>query len=200
MIKTVIFDLGGVYFSDGTKKAIEMLSKFYKISHQRVTDILQGDLGTRYREGNITADAFWGQAKDYWKVSVPSQDLAAIWLKSYKQIKGTTKIIDRLNAAGYELLFLSDNVQERVDYLEKKYLFLEKFKDGIFSHLVHVRKPDPLFYKMALEKASHAAEECAYIDDKPEFLKPAQEFGMVGIAFENPMQLEQALKGEGLEF
>lgn len=200
MTKTVIFDLGGVYFTDGTKRAIGIISERYNIPIQKVKDVLKGELGTKYRIGKISAKEFWKQAKGYWGIDAPSQNLANIWLEGYKPIEGMAEIIDRLKSAGYEIIFLSDNVQERVDYLEEKYPFLHRFKDGIFSHLVHRRKPDSAIYKMVLEKAHNSASECIYIDDKPELLKPAEDLGMKGIPFENAQKLEQALKDAGLEF
>ena len=53
MIETVIFDLGGVYFSGGSAKAIERISATYDIPADLVTDVLMGDLGSRYRLGEI---------------------------------------------------------------------------------------------------------------------------------------------------
>jgi HAD superfamily hydrolase (TIGR01509 family) len=72
------------------------------------------------------------------------------------------------------------------------------FCDGIFSHLVKRRKPDPAIYQLILAKASHAAAACIYIDDKPDFLKPAQDLGMTVIAFKNSSQLENELKALSL--
>jgi FMN phosphatase YigB (HAD superfamily) len=55
-----------------------------------------------------------------------------------------------LKAAGHELLYLSANTRERVNYLEEKYGFLEKFDAGIFSHVVKCKKPDPIIYLSTL--------------------------------------------------
>lgn len=200
MFKTVIFDLGGVYFTDGTKNAIELISQKYNISEQKIKDVLKGELGTKYRIGTISSDEFWKQAKEYWNINTSSEDLSNIWLQGYTPIIGTDLIIDKLKSSGYEILFLSDNVQERIDYIQKKYPFLNKFKDGVFSHIVHTRKPDPEIYKIILKKSTHPAAECIYIDDKIELLKPAEELGMTGIVFENPSQLEKKLKELGLNF
>ena len=59
MIKTVICDLGGVYFTDGSAKAIENISMTYDIPVDAVRDVVMGDLGSRYRFGQITVDEFW---------------------------------------------------------------------------------------------------------------------------------------------
>ncbi len=200
MFKAVIFDLGGVYFEDGTKKAVKIISAKYNVPEQKVKDVLQGELGTKYRTSAVTAGEFWQETKEYWGITVSSNELADIWLQGYVPIAGTDSIIDRLNSAGYEIFFLSDSVKERADCLQKKYPFLHHFKGGVFSYIAHKRKPDPAVYRMVLEMAGHPAQECIYIDDKPELLKPAEELGMKGILFENPAQLEAKLKEAGLKF
>lgn len=63
MIKTVICNLGGVYFIDGSSVAIERIAGTYKIPREEVRRVLMGDLGTKYRIGELTADQFWDRAK-----------------------------------------------------------------------------------------------------------------------------------------
>ena len=198
MIKTVIFDLGGVYFTDGSARAIERISAKYNIAAARVHEILMGELGSRYRFGTITAAQFWTAAKKYWNLHVCTDEIATIWLHAYEPIEGTVALIERLRTARYEILFLSDNVQERIDYLESTYGFLHHFKDGVFSHRVGLRKPDPQIYQLTLEKAAHPAAQCVFIDDKPQMLAPAQELGLHVIACKSPRQLEQDLKELGV--
>ena len=111
---------------------------------------------------------------------------------------GTVELVDRLRAAGHELLFLSDNTEDCVDYLNGKYAFLSKFKDGVFSYVAGCMKPDPTIYQLVRSKASHAAADCVYIDNKAELLEPARALGMSVIAFENPPKLEQSLQQLGL--
>ena len=200
MIRSVILDFGGVYFTDGTSKVIKDISTTYGVPEQSVTDVLHGNLGTEYRIGKVTADQFWRGAKESWGIDSENSRLAPMWIQAYEPIQGTVEIVDRLNTAGYEMLFLSDNVQERIEDLEEKYRFRHRFKDGVFSHLAGTRKPDPKIYDMVLEKSSHHAQECLFVDDKPHFLKPAKMLGMSVIAFEGPEQLEHELKSSGLDF
>lgn len=199
MPKTIIFDLGGVYFTDGTKKAIIKISAKYDVDEEKVKDALKGKLGTQYRVGALTQEDFWKKAKKLMEIDAPTPDLQAIWVEGYKPIEGTVKIIDRLREEGYELLFLSDNVQERVDFLEARYKFLKKFKDGVFSHLIGTRKPDVKIYKAALAKTSSKAADCIYIDDKPELLAPAKKLGMNVIHFESPAKLKAKLRLMGIK-
>ncbi len=74
MIKTVICDLGGVYFTDGSARAIERISAAYDIAADRVSDVLMGDLGSRYRFGEISVAEFWDGAKQDWNLQVPETE------------------------------------------------------------------------------------------------------------------------------
>lgn len=198
--KTIIFDLGGVYFTDGTKQAIHSISEKYNIPPEKIKAVPKGELGTQYRTGEITADIFWEKAKNYWGIIASSDDLANMWLKGYEPIDGTANLIQRIKKAGHELLFLSDNVKERVEYLSEKYNFLPNFKDGVFSHEAGIRKPNPKIYQLVLEKASNIAENCVYIDDKLELLEPAKKLGMEAVQFIDPNQVESELRKLGVEF
>lgn len=51
-----------------------------------------------------------------------------MWVEGYEPILGTVDVVEKLSQLGHELIFLSDNVKERVEYLDKKYSFLRKFK------------------------------------------------------------------------
>ncbi len=194
MKSTVIFDLGGVYFSDGSRIAVDTIAAEYKIHRGAVEEILNGDPGKQYRVGMISSDQFWQRAQTFWNIQVSSEELSRLWCSSYQPNDGTVRLVDRLKAAGHELLYLSDNTRERVNYLDRKYSFLQKFDGGIFSHIVKRRKPDPIIYQLLLDKASHPAAACVYIDDKPEYLEPAKALGMQVIAFKDASRLETRLK------
>ena len=125
---------------------------------------------------------------------------ATTWRLAYEPIPGTVSLIDRLGVAGYELLYLSDNVEDRIEYLEETYGFLHRFKDGVFSHRVGIRKPNPRIYELVLEKAAHPPAQCLFVDDKPAMLEPAERMGMAVVAFESPSQVETALVGHGRQF
>ncbi len=192
-IKTIIFDLGGVYFTDGTKRAIDIISQKWNLDSTLVSDVFKGKIGTAYRENQITHEEFWKQAKETLGIEAPMEELAKIWLDGYVPIEGTVNIIKELKANGYEILYLSDNVQERIDYIEEKYHFLQYFKSGVFSHIVGVRKPNPKIYQLALEESSNPSENCVYIDDKPNLLEEAKKLGMETIAFVNPDETRKKL-------
>lgn len=198
MRRTVIFDLGGVYFSDGTQIAIDAIAAKYEIARDEVAGFLNGEPGREYRIGRISAEQFWAWAIRRWNIQSSADALSELWCSSYQLDEGTVRLVDRLKTAGHELLYLSDNTAEKVAYLDAKYAFLQKFDDGIFSHLVQCRKPDSVIYGLLLAKASHSAEACIFIDDKPANLEPAKKLGMLTIAFKNSSHLENCLRELGV--
>ena len=193
MNRTVIFDIGGVYFSDGTRIAIDAIAAKYDIKRDVVAGFINGEPGRQYRIGAISAEQFWRQAIRQWDVQSSAETLALIWNSSYQLDEGTVRLVDRLKGAGHELLYLSDNTAEKVAYLDAKYAFVQKFDDGIFSHLARCRKPNPEIYQLVMAKASHPADACIFIDDKPANLAPAKKLGMQTIAFKNSAHLESCL-------
>ena len=201
MIKSVIFDLGGVYFTDGTKVAIEKISKKYNLSFKAVQEILKtgSESSTLYRKGEITFNEFWDKVKNLLGIKADNNELNKLWVESYEPIEGTIKIIKQLKKKNIKLYYLSDNVKERVEYLQAKFNFLENFVDGVFSNEAHITKKEgAVAFKLALEKTNDKPEDVAYIDDKEEYVETARKIGMNAICFKSPEQLEEEFKNLGI--
>lgn len=190
---TIISDLGGVYFTDGTRLAAKKIAAKYGLEEERVYAVLDGELGTGYREANISLDEFWSLAKKELGITEDFAVLNELWLSCYEKVPEVVALL-RKARKNHRLFFLSDNAQERVEYLEEKYSFLEDFDGGVFSHDVGFRKPDPRIYLAVLEKAQAKPEDCVYIDNKKELLPAAEALGMRTIHFRNPEQLEEELR------
>lgn len=193
MITTFFFDLGGVLFTNGTKHFISVISEKYNLDPLFVNSVMDGEIGTQYRENKIDNTEFWRKAIPALGVPESADNLNRIWLQGYELIEGTRDIILTLRSA-YKLYYLSDNVENRVVYLNEKYDFLKWFDDGVFSYEVDMRKPDPRIYQIALQKASANPNECVFVDDKQEALNPAKEMGMMTFLFHDANQLMLDLK------
>jgi HAD superfamily hydrolase (TIGR01509 family) len=196
-LRTAIFDLGGVYFTDGAKRFANHIVTTFSVPEERVRHVLSGPLGSDYRCGRLTVAEFWRHALDEWELALDWRELNLAWVREYVRIDGTAEIIKRLRSAGHPVYFLSDNVQERVTFLEEKYHFSSEFDGGVFSHQVGTRKPDPEIYRAALAAAGVAPSYCVYVDDKPELLAPAASLGLSVIHFQSPEQLSVELQKVG---
>ncbi len=198
MYKLIIFDLGGVLFTDGSNLFIQFLSKEYLLPVEDIKYVISGEIGTAYREGKITRDEFWKKVLEKLPIKGDASLLEEQWINSYDLIDETKAIIQPLRRH-YSLFYLSDNVKERVDALNSKFQFLSLFDGGVFSHEVGVRKPDPRIYKAILEKAHMKPEESVFIDDKESNLLPAKTLGIETILFTSPKQLRIDLERIGVK-
>lgn len=199
MYSTILFDLGGVLFTNGTNKFIDSISSRYAISKDIVLNVIDGELGTKYREAQITRDEFWQKLIEILNIDEDSKKLEAEWIGYYDLIPKTKEIIQRLNN-NYSIYYLSDNVKERVDGLNSRFDFLKLFKGGVFSHDAGVRKPNPRVYEYTLKKLNLKPNETVFIDDKESSLLPADKLGIKTILFSSPDQLETDLVKIGLKF
>lgn len=192
MITTFLFDLGGVLFTNGTKVFIKGLSFSYKIPEDEVTEVIDGEIGSLYRESKITRDEFWKKVIEKLHLSESADVLEKQWIDGYEIMKKTEFLIEELSKR-YNLYYLSDNVKERVDALDRKFNFLKLFKGGVFSHEAGVRKPHPQIYEFALKRGNSRPEETIFIDDKQMMLDPAKTLGMKTILFISPDEFEKIL-------
>lgn len=192
MIKLILFDLGGVLFTDGTSKFIKSISTRYDIPLEKVSDIVNGELGLKYREAQITRDEFWNQLVSKLSLNENIIDLENEWISYYELFEKTKEIIIKLKEK-YKVYYLSNNVKERAERLNEKFDYLKLFDGGVYSHEVKAIKPDPRIYEFALNKAGFSANETVFIDDKESSLEPARKMGIETILFENSDKLEADL-------
>ena len=111
MIKAIIFDLGGVLFTNGTKQFISDISHKYNLEQELVRDVIDGELGSQYREAKISRDEFWNSLVDKLNIKEDIQILEDQWISGYELIEGTKDAIIDL-AKKYKIYYLSDNVRE----------------------------------------------------------------------------------------
>jgi len=91
----------------------------------------------------------------------------------------------RCKQAGWVLVLVTNNVQPLAQRAESAWLF-ELFDDVVESCVVGLRKPEPKFYELALERAGVDAAEVVMLDDLGINLKPARQLGMHTIKVTDP--------------
>ncbi|MEV0269417.1 HAD family phosphatase [Hamadaea sp. NPDC050747] len=195
MARVLAFDLGGVLFSDGTTEFIHHVASAYGVDAADAGELLHGALGSSYREGKLTRAEFWRAFRETLKLTVSEDDLARLWIDGYRIHEGTRDLIQDL-ATRHDVYYLSDNVADRVEAVERRYRFLRLFKGGVFSHEVGVRKPDRRIYEHLLQTAQVEAEQVIFVDDKEWALAPAAQLGMTTILFRDSDQVRAELAME----
>lgn len=182
MIKTIIFDIGGVITKSDFKKIYsdfalrigispEFVINYHK---EKVEDLLLG---------NITLEDFWKDMKE--AGGNPDLNYEAIWieeaLKNRKVNNELLEIIRKLRS-NYSVGTLTNLTPSRFIVDEKLDLY-SHFDYAILSCKEHIKKPDSRFYHLALTKASAQPGEAIFVDDKEEHIIAAQQIGIKTITY-----------------
>lgn len=197
-IKTIIFDLGGVYFTRGTYLAIEKLKEIYDIEDDNLLKEIFRDSpnseGGLIRRGLITIDEF--EERLFSKLNIQNKEknhIRYIWFGSYCLHYNIEEIVKQLRK-NYKIVVFSGNVRERVEYLDKECSFLKLFDDTVFSFDYHTNKNDIEFYRELSKHINCAPSQALLIDDEKKNINMARSLGFNGIHFYYVEKLIKDLK------
>lgn len=114
-------------------------------------------------------------------------------------IEGTVKIFRRLRAQGtHKFYALTNWSHELFPTALRLYDFLHLFDGRVVSGEEKMRKPDPRFYNVLLQRYDLKPEDALFIDDNVRNVRAAEELGIRSIIFTSPQQLEGALTDLGV--
>lgn len=201
-IKTIVFDLGGVYFTDGSRFAIDKIKNFCKIKDlDLLTEVFSNDHGSdgrKIRLGKISMDEFERRACK--KLGINQEDrhfIRHLWFGSYCPNYRMKKIV-KILGKNHRLVIFSGNVRERIEYLDERYDFLKDFDDYVFSYDYQMNKRDMNFYEELLEHIECDPSQALLIDDSATNLNRAQSLGFKTIQYAYTEKFVEDLKEIGI--
>ena len=200
MIKTIIFDIGGVLagfdwrtFYEGQGFGREMI--------ERLADAtVRSEVWKEYDRGCLTDEEILQRfvandpeieteirkALDDFHGLVTKYDYAIPWVKELK-------------AEGFQILVLSNFSQKALRECWHGLDFLPYVDGGILSYRDGVIKPDPAIYRLLLGRYGLKAEECVFLDDIQSNLDTAAGLGIHTILFRNLKQAQEELLQLGVD-
>lgn len=200
MIKTIIFDVGGVITQYDW-------IRFYSNFAARVG--ISPDVVINYHhEGDTIIPSMLGEASfddflEYLKKHSSKGEKAEqrnIWLEEALKIVRVNKplldLIDKLHA-DYQLLILTNLTEGRMMVDEALNLY-SHFDHTLLSCKEHLKKTDEKFYRLALSAAGVAPAEAVFVDDKKEHVVAAEALGIHGIVFSDVEKLQEDLQKLGV--
>lgn len=195
MIKNIVYDFGGVLVQYDFMKFFSTLLGSDAKAKYFLHNVFTEQINAEMDRGVYPPQHFFEQQKRLWP---EYHDALNAFDKRYADIfthetEGMRQSMIELKERGYRLLGLS-NWSERVYDVMNKFDIFDILEDHLISKDVHLLKPDAAIYHSFLNKFALKAEECVFIDDKPENIKGACHMGMYGIVFSNTRQLMHELE------
>jgi len=198
-IKAIIFDLGGVLieldFSNFYNNIISQSPLESPQTQIMLEFFRESDL---YHQGKMSDKDFYELACDLLQVCELNQSAFYEVFNSIvaHPIPETIELLKEIKKKNkYKLLALSNVNSSHWNYiLSKEWEFLKYFDEIILSYEVHLTKPNPQLYGIAIYKASFKPEEIVFIDDGINNVRAAKELGIIGIYYKNIDQLKKELE------
>ncbi|HEX7724127.1 MAG TPA: HAD family phosphatase [Candidatus Paceibacterota bacterium] len=192
MIKTVIFDIGGVithtdfeatYRNFGSRIGVSP-DLVLKYCHENFKQLILGSLSfedfcSEMRKSG--ADA--------------SLDLKQVLIEEMSKVRKIDEAVletIRLLRKNYSVGTLTNLTESRFITDEATGLYTH-FDYRVLSYVEHMEKPNPTFYQIALDRAGVMAEEAVFVDDTEKCILAAQSMGMKTVHFADNVQLVEEL-------
>ena len=196
MISAIVFDFGGVlidwnpyylfrrFFGDDAQKTARFLAEInfqawnLQLDQGRVFADVISEVKHRFPAHRALIQAY----EERWEETLAGP------------IQPTVEILHELRQAGHRLYGLTNWSAETFAPQRGRFEFLSWFAGIVVSGQEGVIKPDPLIFRILLERYRIAPEEAVYIDDNPGNAAAAMALGIHGIHFRSPELLRRELE------
>jgi len=191
MIKTVIFDLGGVLVRTENRRQRDALAASYDMSYRELSEyVYNRQSAVRATVGEITTE-------EHWQAVQQDLGLSDEELEGFKEEFWGGDVLDEvlvefIRGLGlhYTTALLSNAWDDLRGVMEEVWEIDEIFNHIFISAEIGLAKPDDGIYQHVIQEVGNHAGEMVFIDDFPENVKAARQNGLNAIHFRSR---EQAL-------
>ena len=201
MIKTIIFDLGGVVVGSFGKELVENASKVLRIESTELRELM-----TKYepelQTGKIDHIEFWKKILAEKKKDIPEEELKDLWLKPYMEKVTVNQDVINLITQLRKNYFVGciSNAQEPHNSYNRSRGLFDNFDLCLLSNEVGIRKPDKEIFELYLDQTGFSADETIFVDDEEELQINAKNMGVHIIHFTTVPDLKTKLQNLNISF
>lgn len=196
MINTIIFDLGAVLIDWNPQYLYRKLFREESEIDYFLANICTPDWNEEQDAGQLLQVATDALVKQFPEHEINIRAFYGRWKEMLGgPIDGTVEIFRKLKQSEkYKIYALTNWSAETFPVALERYEFLQWFDGIVVSGTEMMRKPNPDFYQILLDRYNVKAEEALFIDDNLRNVKAASIMGINSIHFVSPDQLEQELE------
>ena len=199
MIKTIIFDLGGVIVPLDFPHACQEISAYTPHSPEEIRRRLAAsDLYSRAELGTLGPDEFRRALSSLLDLTADETEFRRAWCSVFPaRTLIEDELIEQLHRS-YRVLLLSNTNVIHFEWIREKYPILRHFDGLILSYEIGHMKPLPEIYRAAVRMAGCRPEECFFTDDVTENIAGAHKEGLQAARFVSSAQLRADLAARGV--
>ncbi len=195
--RAVILDLGNVLVFHNNALLFHRLGQRVGLGPQEVAQRLTGAGWTAANRGLLDAEGIRKDVCGSLGAELSMEEFAPLWSSHFTVHEAVLPRVEEL-VGRVKLVLLSNTNALHVAYVRPQLPLLQRFDAVLMSCETGHVKPEPAFYRLALERAGCAPHEAAFFDDLPEFVEAANALGIHGRLFTDAPSFDLQLKALGL--
>jgi 2-haloacid dehalogenase len=194
-IETIVFDLGGVLIDWNPRYLYRQLFDDDERMEYFLEHITTSDWNEEQDAGRSLAEATHLLVEQHPKWEEEIRAFYGRWSEMLGgALEGTVDILRYLKTkSDYRLYALTNWSAETFPVAQKRYEFLTWFEDILVSGVEQMRKPNPAFYQLMLDRFEINPETAIFIDDNLRNVEAARKMGVYSVHFHSPKQLKEDL-------
>ena len=201
MIKTIIFDLGGVIVPFDIKLGYARLAPLCGCATEEIPRKLRStDLVTRFETGQLSSEQFVEELSGMLSMRITYDQFCGIWNCIFLPGTLVPESLLRGLSGRYRMLLLSNTNALHFSMVEAHYPLIRHFHHKVLSYEVGAVKPSPRIYEEAIAHAGCDPEECFFTDDVLPYVEGARRAGIDAVQFQSVPQLERELRARGIQW
>jgi len=196
MIKTIIFDVGGVLVPENGKIIEKRVADFIGITVTELRESSQ-DLRDKTISGEMSLLDMYTKVLKNLKKGIKPEYVLQKHLDEYEKTSTSVdhRVLDLIHSLKerFAVVCLTNTEMEICEYNISTGLF-EIFDKGFLSTEMGMKKPDRMIFQAVLDEVDCKPDECIFIDDNPDYIEAAKLLGIHTILYKKFEQLENELK------
>jgi len=194
-IQAVIWDIGGVLVRTEDRTPRRQLAESLGLTYEEIDELVWGgELGRQAQLGWVKTRTVWENLCQH--VGLPFEAIPRLRKAFFAGDFLDAALMDYIRNLHkrYKVGVISNAVDDTRQVLEQEWRIQDAFDDIIFSAEVHLMKPDPQIFRLALERLNIAPLDAVFVDDFLHNVDGARSVGMQAIHFQNTAQVIQELE------
>lgn len=201
MIKTIIFDLGGVIVPLDFKRGYAAIEARCGVPAADVPKrIASTDIVRRFETGQMAPDVFAQELCALFDMQIGFDEFCSLWSSIFPPHTLVSDDLLRRLSERYRMVLLSNTNDIHWRMIKDNYPLVRHFHSYILSYEVGALKPSHVIYEAAIRAAECRPEECFFTDDVLPYVEGALKAGIDAVQFTSADQLETDLRTRGVEW